>query len=45
MLKSAKKLFFIREDIIRAFKNVIFLYIDGFKLEKESDKELDDKQF
>ena len=28
-LKSAKKLFFIREEIIRAFQNGIFLYIDG----------------
>ena len=38
-LKSAKKLFFIREDIIRAFRRGIFPYIDRFKVEKESDKE------
>ena len=29
---------FIRGDIIRAFKRGIFPYIDGFKVEKESDK-------
>ena len=40
-LKSAKSIFFIREDIIRAFKRVIFPYIDGFKVQKESDKESD----
>ena len=33
-LKSAKKLFFIRQGIIRAFKRGIFPYIDGFKVEK-----------
>ena len=31
-------MFFIREDIIRAFKKGIFLYIDEFKVEKESDE-------
>ena len=31
-------MFFIREDITRAFKNGIFPYIDGFKVEKESDE-------
>ena len=35
-------MFFIREDIIRAFKGGIFPYIDGFKVEKESDKESDE---
>ena len=34
-LKSAKKLFFIREEIINAFKKDIFLYIDGFQVEKK----------
>ena len=33
-LKSAKKLFFIREDIINAFKKGNFCYIDGFQEEK-----------
>ena len=42
-LKSARKLIFIREDIIRAFKRSIFLYIDGFEVGKESDKESDDE--
>ena len=35
-------MFFIREDIIRAFKGGIFPYIDGFKVEKESNKESDE---
>ena len=38
-IKSSRKLFFIRENIIRAFKRGIFPYIDGFKMEKESDEE------
>ena len=38
-LKPARKLFFIRENIVRAFKRGIFPYIDRFKVEKESDKE------
>ena len=33
-LKSGNKLFFIREDIINAFKKGIFPYIDGFQEEK-----------
>ena len=37
-LKSAKKLFFIREDIIRAFKNGTFPYIDGFKVKRNQMK-------
>ena len=40
-LKSAKKLFFIREEIINAFKKGIFPYIDGFQVEKETDEEMD----
>ena len=40
-LKSAKKLFFIREEIINAFKKGIFPYIDGFQVEKETDEETD----
>ena len=35
-------MFFIREDIIRAFKRGIFPYVDGFKVEKESDEESDE---
>ena len=31
-------MFFIKEDITRAFKNGIFPYIDGFEVEKESDE-------
>ena len=42
-LKSAEKLFFIREEIIRTFKRGIFPYIDGFKVQKESDEELDEE--
>ena len=42
-LKSAKKLFFIKEDIIRAFKKGIFPYIDGFQVQKKSDEESDEK--
>ena len=41
-LKSAKKLVFIREEIINAFKKGIFLYIDGFQVEKETDEETDE---
>ena len=37
-LKSARKLFSIREEIIRAFKKGVFPYIDGFQVEKESDE-------
>ena len=40
-LKSAKSIFFIKEEHLRAFKRVIFPYIDGFKVQKESDKESD----
>ena len=39
VLKSAKKLFYMREEIISAFEKVIFPYIDGFEVEKESDEE------
>ena len=41
-LKSARKLFFIRESIIRAFKRGISPYMDVFKMEKESDEESDE---
>ena len=40
-LKSAKKLLSIREKIIRSFEKGVFLYIDGFRVEKESDEESD----
>ena len=38
-INSAKKLFSIRENIIRAFKKGIFPYIDGFQVEIETDEE------
>ena len=38
-LNSAKKLFFIGEKIIRAFKKGICPYIVGFQVEKKSDEE------
>ena len=41
-LKSAKKLYFIREEIMNAFKKGIFLYIDGFQVEKETDEDTDE---
>ena len=44
-LKSAEKLFYIREEIIGAFKSGIFPYIDGFKADEESDEELDENTF
>ena len=34
-------MFFIREEIINAFQKDIFLYIDGFQVEKETDEEMD----
>ena len=41
-LKSAKKLFFIREEIINAFKKAIFPYIDGLQVkEEEIDEQMD----
>ena len=42
-LKSAKKLFIIREKIINAFSEGIFLYIDGFQVEKETDEDTDEE--
>ena len=42
--KVCKKLLYIRKEIIRAFKEVIFPYIDGFKVEKESDEKESDKE-
>ena len=38
-------MFHIREEIIRAFKRVIFRYIDGYKVDEESDEELDKNKF
>ena len=38
-LKSAKKLFSIRKEVIDGFSKGIFPYIDGFQVEKETDKE------
>ena len=43
-LMSAKKLFFMREEIISAFKKGIFLYIDRFQVEKETDEETNEKR-
>ena len=40
---SAKKLFFMREEIISAFKKGIFPYIDGFQVEKETDEDRDEE--
>ena len=37
--EKERKLFSIREEIIRAFKKGVFPYIDGFQVEKESDEE------
>ena len=36
-------MYFTRKNIIRAFKKIIFPYIDRFQVEKESDKESDEK--
>ena len=41
-LKSFRKWFFTCENIIRAFNRGIFPYIDGFKVEKESEEESDE---
>ena len=41
-LKSVNKLFIIREEIIKAFKNGIFPYIDN-KVEKESEEESEEE--
>ena len=35
-LESAKKLLFIKEEIISAFKKGIFPYRDGFQVEKKN---------
>ena len=40
-LRSAKKLFSIRKEIINAFKKGIFPYMGGFQVEKETDEEMD----
>ena len=36
-------MFFIKEEIINAFKKGIFPYIDGFQVEKETDEETDEE--
>ena len=38
-------MFNITREIIRAFKRGIFPYIDGVKVDEESDKELDENNF
>ena len=40
-LESSKILYSIKEDIINAFKKSIFLYIDGFQAEKDTDEDTD----
>ena len=42
-LESANKLYSIREDIVDAFSKGIFSYIDGFQVEKETDKETNEQ--
>ena len=42
-LKSAKKLLFLKEEIINAFKKDIFPYVDWFQVEKETDEETDEE--
>ena len=42
-LKSANKLFFIKEDIINAFMKGIFPYIDRFQVGKETDEKTDEE--
>ena len=42
-LKSATKLFFNKGKHFNAFKKGIFLYKDGFKVEKESGEESDEE--
>ena len=44
-LNSAKKLFSIREEIIKSFKRGTFQYIDGIKVDEESDEESDEREF
>ena len=41
--KVCKKLLSIREKIIRAFEKGVFLCIDGFQVEKESDEKSDEE--
>ena len=43
VIKSAKILYSIREEIIDAFKKGIFPYIGGFQAEKETDEETDEE--
>ena len=44
-LNSAKKLFSIREEIIKSFKRGTFPYIDGIKVDEESDEESEESEF
>ena len=36
-------MYFIRKEIIDAFKQDIFPYIDGFQVKKETDEEMDEE--
>ena len=42
-LNSARKLFFMREEVINAFKKGIFPCIDGLQVEKETNEERSEK--
>ena len=42
-LESAKTLYSIKEDFINAFKKSIFLHIDGFQAEKDTDEDTDEE--
>ena len=37
-------MFFVRKEIMNAFKKGVFPYLDGFHVEKESDEETDEEQ-
>ena len=42
-LESAKTLYSIKEDFINAFTKSIFLHIDGFQAEKDTDEDTDEE--
>ena len=42
-LESAKTIYSIKEDIINAFKKSIFLHIDGFEAENDTDEDTDEE--
>ena len=42
-LESAKTIYSIKEDIINAFKKSIFLHIDGFQAENDTDEDTDEE--